>query len=148
MIRNRICLSTKIDHLFSENKQKQQACDDEVRKYEWMRKLSDVFKRPFIQKRWYAKPSIKIEEKIVRTGSLTYRQTPKAICWSPFYRVTLDNFDIMCSKNEHSHIFLRQTKWPLSFCQRAHSPDLQFQYGLNFNLEIHTGSVLLWSKGT
>ena len=63
------------------------------------------FQKAIHTKRWYAKPSIKIEEKIVRTGSLTYRQTPKAICWSPFYRVTLDNFDIMCSKNEHSQSF-------------------------------------------
>ena len=50
MIRNRICLSTKIGHLLSENKQKQQACDDDVRKYLWMRKLADVFKRPFMER--------------------------------------------------------------------------------------------------
>ena len=104
MIRNRICLSTKIGHLFSENKQKQQACDDEVRKYEWMRKLSDVFKRPFIQRDGMPNQVSKFKI-IVRTGSLTYRQTPKSICWSPFYRVTLDNFDIMCRKNEHSQSF-------------------------------------------
>ena len=104
MFRNRICLSTKIGHLFSENKQKQQACDDEVRKYEWMRNLSDVFKRPFIQRDGMPNQVSKFKI-IVRTGSLTYRQTPKAICWSSFYRVTLDNFDIMCRKNEHSQSF-------------------------------------------
>ena len=50
MIRNRICLSTKIGHLFSENKQKQQACDDEVRKYVMDEEVVRFFKRPLIQR--------------------------------------------------------------------------------------------------